>query len=77
MDARMRLPEIVEKLQMDALVVIEKINSGNIGAIEAANDLQDMLHKWEGMNTPQESQEIKESKKIAASWVAATDSKVK
>lgn len=67
MDARKRLLEIVDKVQIDALSVVTAIESGNIGAIQAANALQGLLHKWEGMD----------SQSIAEAWVAATDRQAK
>lgn len=63
MNVRALLLDIAEKAQLDAMTIIQAIESGNISAIQAANALEEMLHKWEGMD----------SKSLAEMWVTATD----
>lgn len=46
MDARRRLLEMAEKAQMDALSVVRAIENGNIGAIQAADALEDLLRRY-------------------------------
>lgn len=63
MDARQRLEEVAKAAQVDVLAIVQAMERGNLGAVEAANALEEMLHKWEGMD----------AKTIAEAWVAATD----